>query len=257
MALVHDRCFCLRKVEYSETSQILTLLGRDRGLFRVIAKGAHRRTKAGASRFDGGADLLDIGDAQMTDPSERELATLTEWKLVEGHLTLRSHLRSVHLALYAAELVGLLQENDPHPEIFDLLIWLLTELAGDRREEVFVSFQLALLRELGYLPSLIACESCGRELASETRSWLVPHEGRMLCDHCPSPRNQRLMVDARVLRMLQTLLRLPVAKGIPQRLPRLTRLQSDPVNTLLAAYLQQALGRRLRVAAYILPPGPQ
>ena len=27
MALVHDRCICLRKVEFSETSQILTLFG--------------------------------------------------------------------------------------------------------------------------------------------------------------------------------------------------------------------------------------
>ena len=28
MPLVHDRCICLRKIEYSETSQILTLFGR-------------------------------------------------------------------------------------------------------------------------------------------------------------------------------------------------------------------------------------
>ena len=45
MALVSDRCICLRKTEYSETSQILTLFGYIHGITRVIAKGAHRRTK--------------------------------------------------------------------------------------------------------------------------------------------------------------------------------------------------------------------
>src|SRR3712207_7995583 len=53
MPLVRDRCICLRRTEYSETSQILTLFAREHGIVRAIAKGAHRRTKAGASKFDG------------------------------------------------------------------------------------------------------------------------------------------------------------------------------------------------------------
>ena len=64
MSLVSDRCLCLRKTEYSETSQILTLLSRNHGLLRVIAKGAHRTTKAGASKFGGGIDLLDLADVE-------------------------------------------------------------------------------------------------------------------------------------------------------------------------------------------------
>ncbi len=84
MPLVSDRCLCLRKTEYSETSQILTLLSRQLGIVRVMAKGAHRRTKAGASRFDGGIDLLDIGDAVFSDDTSRELAFLTDWKLEDG-----------------------------------------------------------------------------------------------------------------------------------------------------------------------------
>src|SRR6476659_9272902 len=101
MALARDRCICLRKLDYSETSQILQLFGREYGLLRVIAKGAHRRTKAGASKFDGGIDLLDNGEAVFTHDPGRDLATLTEWTLREGHLGLRSTLRGMYLALYA------------------------------------------------------------------------------------------------------------------------------------------------------------
>ena len=89
MPLVHDRCICLRKVEFSETSQILTLFARQHGINRVIAKGAHRRTKAGASKFDGGIDLLDVGEAVFSHDLAKDLPPLTEWGLREGHLELR------------------------------------------------------------------------------------------------------------------------------------------------------------------------
>jgi hypothetical protein len=38
----------------------------------------------------------------------------------------------------------------------------------------------------------------------------------------------------------------------PQRLPRLTRYQTDPINRLFAAHVQHTLGRRLRMAQYVL-----
>src|SRR3954451_4668586 len=142
MPLTADRCICLRKVEYSETSQILTLLGRREGIVRVIAKGAHRTTKQGASKFGGGIDLLDIGQAVFTLDLERQLGTLTEWTLVEGQLELRRDLRAMYLAQYAAELVGfLIEEHDPHPDLYDRLEQTLTELGTVRLEEAFLSFQ--------------------------------------------------------------------------------------------------------------------
>src|SRR5437868_4048434 len=116
MPLAQDSCICLRKVEYSETSQILTLFGRQHGVMRVIAKGAHRTTKQGASKFGGGIDLLDQGQAVFTLDLEKQLGTLTEWTLVDGHLDLRRQLRALYLAQYAAELVSMLiEEHDPHP----------------------------------------------------------------------------------------------------------------------------------------------
>lgn len=253
MALVSDRCICLRRVEYSETSQILSLFGRRIGLFRVIAKGAHRRTKAGSSRFDGGIDLLDLGDAVMTDPAEKELAILTEWKLVDGHLALRGNLRCLHLALYAAELTGLLlHENDPHPRLFTLLPWLLDQLPSDRLEESFVAFEMELLRQVGFMPEVSQCVVCGQPAATEGRIVFSPGTGGVVCARCTVPPGPRLITEARILRIIQTILRLPHIDGIPQRLPRLTRAQTNPVNRLLADYIRHLLGHDLRVAGYVL-----
>src|SRR4051794_34561079 len=253
MALVSDRCICLRKFEYSETSQILTLLSRDHGLLRVIAKGAHRKNKAGASKFGGGIDLLDTGNAVFTHAPERELATLCEWQLLDGHLELRKNLRSVYAGLFCAELLTMLfEEHDPHPDLFDRLDQTLADLATAKVEETLLTFELDLLRESGYLPELEACVSCGAAL-NDTRLFFSPARGGVICRNCESIAPDRLEIDPRLLRIVQTVLRLPRTGGSPQRLPRLTRHQTDPINRMLTNHIEHTLSKRLRLSQYILP----
>lgn len=253
MALVSDRCICLRKVAYSETSQILLLLARNHGLVRVIAKGAHRTTKAGASKFGGGIDLLDLADAVFTHDPERELSTLTEWSLREGHLELRSHLRGMYLAQYAAELVGLLiEEHDPHPDLFDRLKFTVKELATGRAEEAFLAFELDLLRETGYLAELVSCVSCGGEALGSEAAFFSPARGGIVCRNCEGAVHDRMHIDLRLVRLVQGIMKLPRTNGTAQRLPRLTRYQTDPLNRLFAEHVQHTLGRRLRLLRYVL-----
>ena len=254
MPLVSDRCICLRKTEYSETSQILTLFSRQYGITRVIAKGAHRRTKAGASKFDGGVDLLDVGEAVFSHDLAKDLPPLTEWSLREGHLELRKSLRGIYLGLYAAELVSrLIEEHDPHPDLFDRMEWMLPELATPRREETFLSFQLDLLRESGYLADLSRCVSCGANVDERGGCYFSPASGGVICRNCEVATPDRAQIDARLLRLLQGILRLPRSNGSPQRLPQLTRYQTDPINRLFADQIQHTLGHALRLSRYVLP----
>jgi DNA repair protein RecO (recombination protein O) len=257
MPLASDRCICLKKVEYSETSQILVLFGRAHGLVRVIAKGAHRVTKAGASKFGGGIDLLDDADAVFTHDPAKELGTLTEWHLRDGHLELRRSLRAMYLAQYAAELVGLLiEEHDPHPDLFDRLEDLLKELPTARQEESFLAFQLDLLREAGYLAELSGCVACGAVVGHrDEAAYFSPGQGGVVCHGCEPAVPDRIPLDMRLLRLMQGVLKLPRSNGALQRLPRLTRHQTDPINRLLAGHVEHTLGRRLRMPAWVLGNG--
>jgi len=261
MPLVSDRCICLRKTEYSESSQILTLIGRRQGIVRVMAKGAHRRTKAGASRFDGGIDLLDLGHAVLSADPSRELALLTDWKLQDGHLELRRGLRGLYLAIYAAELVSLLlEQHDPHPDVFDGLERVLTDLATPTLEESFLAFQLDLLRQAGFMPEFGVCVSCSSRIGDRDGVYFSPSRGGVICLNCHPAFADRLALDVRLLRLLR-LIQSPAASAPSRRLPRLTRHQTDPVNHLLAEHIEHALGRRPRTATYVLarrggPAGP-
>lgn len=253
MPLARDRCICIRKVEYSETSQILTLFGREHGLLRLIAKGAHRRTKAGAGKFDGGLDLLDLGDAVFSHAPEREMSPLTEWHLGDGHRPLRRSLRAMYLGLYAAELVGLLvEEHDPHPVLFDRLRQTLGELPTAQMEEAFLAFELDLLRETGYLPQIDACVQCGLAFDERGRVFFAPSRGGAVCRNCEMATPDRIEVDPRLLRLVIGLTRLPRVGPAVQRLPRLTTHQTDPINRLLAAHIEHTLSRRLRMPPYVI-----
>ncbi|HZZ43002.1 MAG TPA: DNA repair protein RecO [Tepidisphaeraceae bacterium] len=248
MAMVSDRCICLRKVEYSESSQILTLFSRGHGLVRVIAKGAHRRTKQGASKFDGGVDLLDVGEAVFTFDPGREMETLTEWGLKDGHLGLRKTLRGMYLGLFAGELCSLLiEEHDPHPTLFDLLERTIGEMETERKEEAFLAFELDLLKETGYLPEMGGCVVCGAVGIGE---FFSVGRGGIVCWNCEGGVGDRMEVDGRLVRLVQGILRLSAAEG--GRLPRLTRVQCDPLNRMFARHVEQMVGRRLRLADYVL-----
>jgi DNA repair protein RecO len=252
MAFARDRCICVRKVEYSETSQILALFGREKGLLRVIAKGAHRRTKAGASKFDGGIDFLDIGEAVFTLDPARDLNTLTEWSLREGHLELRRNLRQMYLGLYAAELVStLIEELDPHPELFDRFQCVLEELTTTKAEEAFLAFELDLLRETGHMPELNFCVECGSTAIDREIAWFSAARGGVVCRNCRATA-PHIQFDVRLLRIAQQIVKLPRANGSPQRLPRLTRHQTDPINRILAEHIERTHGRRLRMPRYII-----
>jgi DNA repair protein RecO (recombination protein O) len=253
MALSNDCCICLRKVEYSETSQILHLFSRLHGRLNVIAKGAHRRTKAGASKFDGGIDLLDVGDAVFTFDPARELHTLTEWHLVDGHPELRSNLRGLHLAMYVGELCNnLFEEHDAHPKLFDRVRSAIGELGTARQEEAFLALQLDLLRESGYLPEMSVCVRCGASEIDRDAVFMSASLGGAVCRNCQPATGDRMPLDPRLLRLGQSILRLPRTNGAALRLPRLTRHQTDPLNRIFASHVEHTLGKKLRMPRYLL-----
>ena len=162
----------------------------------------------------------------------------------------------MYLGQYAAELVGfLIEEHDAHPELFDRLEQTLADLATPRLEEAFLAFELDLLRETGYLAEMTACVACNRALSDREPAYFSPSRGGILCRNCETTVHDRCSINTRLLRMAQSILLLPRTDGTAQRLPRLTRHQTDPINRLLAEHIEHTLGRRLRLRAYVLDDG--
>ena len=111
MPTISDYAICIRRWDFSETSQTVSLFTRESGIIRGLAKGAKREK----GKFSGGFDLLTLGQVVAIVKPGRDLATLTEWDLQDTNRHLRANLRVNKTALYIADLIHhMLTDHDPH-----------------------------------------------------------------------------------------------------------------------------------------------
>ena len=110
--LSNDIAICIRTVDYSETSQIVTLFTRDHGKVDAIAKGAKRAK----SVFGGPLDIFSFGKIVFSD-SQKGLSTLTEFEGKCVFWALRQRLFNLNGAFFAAELLTkFTHDHDKAPE---------------------------------------------------------------------------------------------------------------------------------------------
>lgn len=154
MPIVASESICVRHWDFSETSQTVSLFTRDLGMLRGLAKGAKREH----GRFSGGIDLLTRGQMVAIVRSGRELATLTDWDLLESFRHLRERLDANRAGFYMAELcTRMIADEQPHPRSYDALVAALRGLAEPAGvDPALLRFQWALLEDCGYRPSLDA-----------------------------------------------------------------------------------------------------
>jgi DNA repair protein RecO len=254
MPYAREVAVVLRVSPFGETSQVATLLTRGLGRLKVLAKGARRTTKAGKGRFDGGLDVLDLGDAMFVHAPEKNLPPLAEWKLLDRHRLLRGDLRALWLGRYAAELVDrLLEEHDPHPKLFDGLLRLMDRLSDATiREAVFLAFTLNLMRQVGVLPDFARCRDrtpVEAALRDGLRLGFDVEAARLVCGDEVIEQPDVLPVEPAAVRILVRLLRLAKAGG---ELPRITQDQAVAAHRLLAAHMRHQTGGPLRMTRYVL-----
>ena len=150
MPTVTDQAICIRQWDFSETSQTVSLFGRSIGLFRALAKGS-RRPK---SRFSGGIDLLTMGDLVTIIKPGRDLCTLTEWGLSRVWWRIRQDVHANRIAYFISDCASrMLDQHDPHPGVFDAMVYSLDEIEqGVEQEFILTRFLWMLLVDVGYKP---------------------------------------------------------------------------------------------------------
>ncbi len=184
MSLIKDSAIVLRRLDYSETSQVLVVFTRAHGQQRLIAKGVKRSTK---TRTAVGIDLLEQGSLIYSRRAGKEdgLATLTQWHQENIFPHLRKNLRRSYAAQYAAEVTAQLTEtHDSHPAIFDGLHHLLLAMAQDDPLSALIAYLWLLLREIGLRPDLKRCVNCGRPAPEEGTLYFSSREGGVICRDC-------------------------------------------------------------------------
>lgn len=247
--LVKDQAICLRAMDYSETSQIVTLLTRLHGRIQVIAKGSKRAKSA----FDGPIERFSRGDIVYLPSENSSLYTLREFRQTyDLVMTMSRHLDAYHCALLGTELLAkLIHDHDPHEHLFDAFVQYLQDLGHPvgpdtaRRDRLglLVVFQLSLLREVGLYPVFSRCLNCQTSTQPPRSTLFFSHSANgLVCRDCEMSFPDRIPLPAEVVDCLAQISRLA-------RAPVQTLLQ---VETLLIDHFTYLLHTRPKTAKWVL-----
>jgi DNA repair protein RecO (recombination protein O) len=251
MAAEKALALVLRTTDWSETSRIATLWTREFGKIRALAKGG-RRLK---SNFESALDLLTLCSIVFLRKSSGALDLLTEAQVVERFPRLRTDLPALYAAYYIAELLSDWTEDyDPHPTLFDEARETLRVLgtAGVATGPRLARFELVMLHELGYRPTLTACASCGQPLDETARRQELafsPAAGGVVCRDCRRKQRDSRPLSAAAWQALQVLSESgDWATTWQQAWEQDVR---GEVRQVLNQYVTYLLGRRPRLLPYL------
>ena len=248
--LTKDMAICIRAVDYSETSQIVTLFARDTGKIGAIAKGSKRPK----STFDGPIEILSHGQILFADSNKDKLATLTEFQQQPTLLNLHKNLFALYCCYFAAELVdGLIDDYDPHPELFESFIQFLknaNEQRGtmdDRRRmlALLILFQLSLLNDVGLQPILNHCANCRtRYETRDTRYeyYFSSSANGLICRDCEISFTDKIRLNKDVATCLTSLKQIPAS----------TEEILTEIERVMIRHLTELFGRPPRMAKHII-----
>jgi DNA repair protein RecO (recombination protein O) len=195
--LKKDHAICIRCVDYSETSQVVTMFCRQAGKTGMMAKGS-RRPK---SPFGGPIEVFSHGEIVFSEHAEGKLSTLTEFERQGEFTLLRRRLTSLNAAFFGAELVNLLTtDKDPHAEVFDDFLLFLGNLEQAGRDaealQLLIVFQLGLLGRLGMGLVLGRCANCSTSHESPWPTYFFSSTSHgIVCRDCEGSFSDRIQVS--------------------------------------------------------------
>lgn len=179
----------LRCIEYSNTSQIASLLTDNQGKISVIAKGIRRQSKTNCpAPIEVFNHLSVVYYQKRTD----QLAVLKEHTLKDHFPGIRDHLGKIFSALYWIELIrGCTGEGDPNPSLFSAILLRLKQLSQVRCPiNSFFHTHWHLLAILGIAPHLESCLRCRLSLSHvqhPDEMFFSSRRGGVLCSNCKDP----------------------------------------------------------------------
>jgi DNA repair protein RecO (recombination protein O) len=246
--LTKDSAICIRAVDYSETSQIVTFFAKATGKFTAIAKGSKRPKSA----FDGPIEIFALGRIVFSDSNREKLATLTEFQQKHSLTGLSKNLFALNCALFAIELLNSLTDDyDPHPQLFDSLMQFLQNLSESRatsdesRETIslLILFQLVLLKEVGLMPILNYCVNCKTAFSNKWPGiYFSSAANGIVCRDCEANFPDKIGVSTSAAKCLADL----------KLLAEANEKTLNQIEKILISHFTYTLGRRPKLAKHIL-----
>lgn len=183
MPVLKTGAIALGRTDYSNSSQIITFYTRDYGKIRALAKGFKRSSGKRSSKA---IDLLTYYQILFIKREHTSLHLLTDAILQDNYPLFRSNLDKYYKASCVAELLNeFTEEGDSGEQLFDICLHTLSGISADADATVpMLTFEIKMLKVLGYLPELRHCVDCKSSISELFTVYFSAKEGGVLCRTC-------------------------------------------------------------------------
>lgn len=170
----------IREQTTGEQDRLVTILTREKGIIKGFVNGGRNPKNKNVAA----TGLLCYSDFSI-EKTKRDIFVVKEATAKEVFFSLRENIVTLSLAQYFAELtyeLGPREENSS--EFLSLLlnaIFLVTQGKKDMRLIKSVA-ELRMLSLSGYMPSLVACASCGNY--ESENMYFDMNSGELFCEEC-------------------------------------------------------------------------
>ncbi len=247
MSVLKTEAITLGRTDYSDSSQIIVFYTRDYGKIHTIAKGFKRTSRKHGTKT---IDLLTCYQILFIKKEHSSLYTLTEAILLNNYQPVRNDLDKYYKASYIAELVKeFTEENDINKPFYDIFLDTLNGISDSTNSAVWLlSFELKMLKVLGYLPDLRGCINCKNSIKLMREVLFNAKEGGMLCELCQSTIRNGMVVPAGAVVIANKLVDVNI-----HRLERV-KIQSSiciEIEKMLRYYITYILSKETNSCKYI------
>lgn len=234
MPTYRDDAVVLRTHKLGEADRILTLLTRQHGKVRAVAKGVRRTS----SKFGARLEPFMVVDAQLFLGRNLDIVQQVEQTGAYGAAIASDYDRYMSANAMAEAADRLVGEGDAQPQQFFLLVGALRSLsrAEHTSQATRDSYLLRALGLSGWTVQLDACARCG-EAGPHGR--FSAHAGGVVCENCAPAGTPR--ADAEALEHVAALL-----GGDWDAVDDADPATADRASGLIAAYAQFHLERAIR-----------
>lgn len=228
----------VNETNYGETSKILNVITKEKGLISVIAKGCKNLKsplRSVSSKLTYGTFIIYY--------KENKISTLKEVSVLDNFKNLKKDITSISYAAYMLELSeGVIKQNND-PRIFDLLIQSLKKIDEGFDPLVIMNIlELKYLEFLGVMPIIDSCAMCGKKTGIVT---LSSYRGGYVCKDCYT---NETMVSDKTIKLIRMFYYVDISK--------ITKLDislksKNEINLFLDDYYSRYTGLYLKSKSFI------
>lgn len=201
--IIKTEAVVLTKINYSESSNIVSLFTKDYGRISAIVKGGRRPN----SKISLIVDPPNYVNVIFYKKESREIQVITGADIVNHYPKLKSDLEKIKYAYAIIELVkNLTPEHEANIKLFRgvIRIFSLFDSSNQPAKIVFGRFFLFFLSVIGYEIQIESCSVCGKSnLEEEQLSYNF--ENGILCEDCKSNYIEFFGIDRELFNLLKCL----------------------------------------------------